>query len=71
MRLEAQPLGFGELHSLPVVVPRRVLLAELYPPGLAGSALRICDVGLELDSISARFGDRVYVRVRQAQTPVV
>src|SRR5438093_11383648 len=57
--LEAVPLFFCKLHSLPVVIPGGVLLAKLSPPGFVSRAFGGRDVRLKLDCGSAGVGNGV------------
>jgi hypothetical protein len=54
MPREAVPLDLGELHALPVLVPRFVARAEAEAPRLSRRALGRGDVGLKLHRVGAR-----------------
>ena len=71
MTPKSLPLGFGELHAAPVVESGLVLRAEPLAPGLRRGALRLGDMGLELDRIRARGGDRIDIGVRRTEAAIV
>src|SRR5262245_40291968 len=71
MLSQSAPSLFGELHALPIVVPRLVLAAEFHAERLRGSALGFGDVRLEFHSVRANIGDRIHKRMCQPEAAVV
>jgi hypothetical protein len=71
MIFEAQPLGLCKFHTLPVIIPRRILLAEFNAPGLLQGTFSNSDMGLKFDRIGTRIGDGIYVCMRHSEAAVM
>ena len=71
MSFKPQPLFFGELGALPVIVARFVLRTKLDPPGLIESALTGSHMRLKFNRVSTGTGDGINKCVSHAQTPIM
>jgi hypothetical protein len=71
MLREAAPLRLVERGPTPVRESRRILRREADSEWLGCRALRLGDVSLKLDGVSARVGDRVDKCVREPEASVV
>jgi hypothetical protein len=56
---------------LPVIIPRRILLAEFNAPGLLRGTFSSGDMGLKFDRIGTGIGDGIDVCMRHSEATVM
>ncbi len=71
MRLDVHPLRLAKSHPLPIIVARRIFVAEVDAKGFGTAAFGFGDVGLEFYRVYARRCECVDVAVEDAEAAVV